>query len=233
MPINLAEWQDEFSTLPRWLCPTCFNSYLSPRNEKLHGESRGVLAQKFRPAKSGPSKRLICLLECNYCQELVTICGDGHPDEGFRVASMYPPILPIKLPPDTPRTVRDNIVHAAQLLWPDQNAAAVRLRQAIERILDDQGISANDEQGRKLELGKRIDDIDHPHFSNEIKYLLRIIKDYGDNGAHKADLARGNVLTSFASMEVLLDKLYDTNFNRVVKAARSARGETLRRRNEG
>jgi Domain of unknown function (DUF4145) len=232
MPVNCADWAETFSTLPRWACPTCLKSHLSPRDKKLHAESRGELAQQLRPTKSGSSKRLVCLLECNHCQELVTICGDGHPDEGIRVVSIYPPVMPISLPGKIPRAVRDNVVSAAQLFWSDHNAAAVRLRQAIERTLDDHNIALEDDQGRKIDLGARVASADNQVFTIEIKDLIRCIKEAGDIGAHQSHLSRADVLTSFDAIETALHYLYDRASHRVIQEARAAHGKMIRRRHE-
>jgi hypothetical protein len=94
------------------------------------------------------------------------------------------------------------------LVWPSAEAAGNQLRQAVEALMDDAGISALDSKGKRIPLHDRIVAFDKTDKENG--QVLLAVKWLGNSGSHPGGLTREDVLDAFDMIEFVLENLYGT-----------------------
>lgn len=245
MTVDRSLFATTFATMPDWPCPTCGKGHLKADKDAL-------LNQETGPSKAGHEhdawdpewieRRFVGLLTCNFgnCGDLVAILGDvsiveeygyGHDGEPmqefyerFKPRSLSPAPLPIRPPEDTPKLVRDALREASGLIWQSAEAAANQVRQAVEHLLDEQGVTKS-ATCAFLSLHNRIKEFASKDVKNA--EILLAVKWLGNSGSHASGLTRDDVFDAFDMVELVLVNLYDTTTATImakVKAVNTQKG---------
>ena len=247
--VREAEW-------PHVACPTCGDGSLAIKSietedcgesiryrnhedwepEWLHGTFHGAL-QCARSA----------------CQETVAIAGDYKTDmvrgadvgsysdynsipydSFFRLRFSIPPLTLVALPGRTPEAVATAVNGAAAVIWTDPNAAANRLRVAVEELL-----TANGQRRFEVKKHKRVRLTTHRRIEefkqdrSEAAEALEAVKWIGNEGSHAAELGLADVLEGAGFLGYALRLLYDDEDEQLASRIRSvnrARGVGRRTR---
>ena len=162
MTVDRSLFATTFATLPDWPCPTCGKGHLKADKDALLNQETGPSKAAHEHDAWDPEwveSRFAGLLKCNFgnCGDLVAILGnvsiveeyrydsDGEPtqeyDERFKPLSLSPAPLPIRPSEDTPQLVKDALREAAGLIWQSAEGAANQVRQAVENLMDEQGVT--------------------------------------------------------------------------------------------
>lgn len=228
MPVDRKQWLTRFDDLPGWQCPTCKMGHLVSAPDKVWVEETGPsLAARDHDAWDPDwiHNRFAGFLKCTAlaCGEIVSVSGDGPTDfieyqdeyehtqelkQLYEVRSLEPTPLPIQLPPATPEQVEERIVSASGVIWRSSEAAGNAIRQALELMLDDQGVTSTDANGKPISLHQRITAFAQTDQENGA--VLLAIKWLGNSGSHPGGLSRDDVLDAFDMLEYVLEARYGT-----------------------
>ena len=243
MPSNRPQWSESFATLPAWDCPTCGKGRLNPATDAFQVAETGPSVKLHDHPGWEPdwiSKRFVALLKCDYtaCEEVVAVCGsitveefintDHYGDEyqdfqdAMSVYSIYPAPLLIKPIVGTPLSVRASILEASALIWQSSEAAANKIRQSVECLMDVRKvkkITTKNGKNTKLHLHARIEEFAKTDPENGT--ILLAIKWLGNSGSHTGSLTRATVLDAFDMLEVVLDSLYGTTKETIMKKVKA------------
>lgn len=228
MTVDRSLYAAAFDTLPDWPCPTCGKGHLKADKGLLLNKETGPSKAIRDHGAWDPDwikSRFAGLLECNFanCGDLVAILGDVAVEEYyetdhegelsreyrdlFKPISLSPPPLPITPPAKTPDLVKGALGEAAGLLWQSPEGAANQVRQAVEHLMDEQGMAKSD-PGIYLPLHNRIKEFEAKDAKNA--EILLAVKWLGNSGSHVGDLTRDDVFDAFDMIELVLVNLYDT-----------------------
>jgi hypothetical protein len=239
MTVDRSLYETAYETLLDWPCPTCGKGHLKSAEDALLDRESGP----SKAAQDDPgwdpewiSKRFVGLLTCNFgnCGEVVAILGDMHVTEEhdydedgqpqqeyiewFEPRSLSPAPLPFRPPADTPKLVQAALQEAAGLLWQSAEGAANQVRQAVEYLMDEQGVTKS-LPGAYIPLHNRIKEFEVQDAKNA--ELLFAVKWLGNSGSHAGGLAREDVLDAFDFVEIVLDNLYDTTTAELIAKAKA------------
>lgn len=236
MPVEREQWARRLPHLPSWRCPTCNkgNYSLMPNMPVL---------EETGPSKLGHSheawdpdwieNRFVALMQCNLssCGEIASVSGTSPSDywedyetgEGdilhrYVPASIDPSPVPILIPNGTPEGVSRAISEAAKVLWQSDEAAANKIRSAVEHLLDAKKvkkISTKNTKKTKLSLHDRI--VQFQKQDKENGDVLLAIKWLGNSGSHTSSLSRDQVLDAFDMVELVLENLYGKTKQMIMK----------------
>lgn len=227
MTVDRSLFATTFGMLPEWPCPTCGKGHLKVNKDALLiNETGPSKADHEHPAwdPDWMKHRFAGLLTCNFgnCGDLVAILGDvsiveehdynydGEPTqefiEHFRPRSLSPAPLPIRPPEEAPQLVKDALREAAGLIWQSAEGAANQVRQAVEHLMDAQGITKS-APGAYLSLHARIEKFKVMDAKNA--EILLAVKWLGNSGSHAGGLTRDDVFDAFDMVELVLVNLYD------------------------
>lgn len=245
MTVDRALFATTFAALPEWPCPTCGKGYLKVNEGALINQETGPSKDLHDFDAWEPDwieRRFAGLLTCNFsaCGDLVAILGDvsiveecsyddcGEPTQFsiplFRPRSLSPAPLPIRPPEDTPDLVKDALREAAGLIWQSAEGAANQVRQAVEHLMDEQGVQKSTTCAY-LPLHNRIKEFRDKDDKNA--EILLAVKWLGNSGSHAGGLTRDDVFDAFDMVELVLVDLYDTTASTImakVKAINAQRG---------
>lgn len=146
----------------------------------------------------------------SFSDDLDTDWSDGRPvpefTEYFRVRYLAPAPAIIDVPKGTPTPIALALAEASSVFWTSSASGANLFRQAVERVLDDQGIASATASGGYLPTSKRIEQysVANPTLAN----LLDATKWIGNSGSHDADLTPREVLDGAQYLESVLRELY-------------------------
>lgn len=222
MTVDRSLYAIGFYTLPDWQCPTCGKGHLKVGKDLF-------LSQETGPSRSNHDEngwepdwienRFAGLLRCDFgnCGELVAIYGNGHITENYdydedgqltqeyldyyKPSGLTPAPLPIRPPFDTPDLVQASLREAAGLLWQSAEGAANQIRQAVEHLMDEQGM-AQAVPPKFISLDSRIKEFQGKDPKNA--ELLLAVKWLGNSGSHAGGLTRDDVLDAFDLIELVL-----------------------------
>lgn len=241
MTVDRALFATSFDKLPDWPCPTCGKGHLKVEKDAL-------LNKETRLSKAGHAhdawdpewidRRFAGLLECDFgnCGDMVAILGDvsivegygydeqtGEPtqeySERFKPRSLSPAPLPIRPPVDTPEEVAKLLKDASGLLWQSPEGAGNQIRQAVEVLLDEQGVAKTNANGGFKKLHHRLEDFQNTDPKNA--EILFAIKWLGNSGSHPGGLTRSDVLDAFDFIELVLINLYDKTTDELILKAQA------------
>lgn len=245
MTVDRSLFAVTFDALPDWPCPTCGKGHLKAAQEMLLNEETGPSKSAHEHDAWEPDwieRRFAGLLKCNFgnCGEIVGIVGDvsiiechGYDYDGqatqeylerFKPRSLAPAPLPIRPPEDTPQLVKDALCEAAGLIWQSAEGAANQVRQAVEHLMDEHGVTKSAPRAF-LPLHNRIKEFEVTDQKNA--EILLAVKWLGNSGSHAGDLTRDDVFDAFDMVELVLVNLYDTTTAKImakVKAINSRKG---------
>lgn len=230
-PENLDDW-------PHIPCPTCKRGALLPVPDSFAAEesvtSRSLYAHDaWEPdwIQGGFHCVLTCRKEtCDHVRVIgeMSVGYGGRPGvqyEQYLTPSMFFPALPLLESRDLcPPEVGERVDAAAKILWLDPNAAANRIRSAVEALLDDRGVIRTklNRTGKtvRLNLDNRI-----ATFKTALQQhadaadLLLAVKWIGNVGSHEDVLRVLDVLEGVEFLDHALSLIYDTNRDDIKKRA--------------
>lgn len=245
MTVDRSLYEVAFDDLPDWPCPTCGKGHLKLDKGTLLNKETGPSKDSRRHPEWDPDwieQRFCGMMECDFgnCGELVAIMGSvsveerySHDSEGdwrrdygevFRPLGFSPAPLPIRPPVSTPKTVKGALREAAGLLWQSPEGAANQVRQAVEYLMDEQGVTKSTAGAFKA-LHERIKEFEAQDPTNA--EILLAVKWLGNSGSHAGGITRDDVLDAFDMIELVLVNLYDTSTADImakVKAINSQKG---------
>ena len=219
---------------PDWTCPTCNLGSLTPVEDslvsyptKLSREAR--VDEDWTPEFTEERASLALRCARTECGEYVLVSGslgfrqvDGFEtyEPEFHPEYVQPSPDLIDLPPNCPSTITDQLRRAFTLFWLDAPAAANRIRSAVEHLMDQQRVPKARKHGTKenrLRLHQRIElfRTEQPELGN----ALMAVKWIGNEGSHRGELGKPDLLKAFEMLSFVLDELLDQRAERVAKLA--------------
>lgn len=178
--------------------------------------------------------RFVALLECRGCRETVSVAGvryteltqgpEGEAEWDNEFHPKYFDLPPLYFaPPDNcaPEIVVE-LMNSFRLLLIDPSSAGSRLRTAVERLLDTQGVKSRARlPGRivRLKLHERIEIF--RRLRPELADALMAVKWLGNTGVHESALTRDDVFDGYDIVEHVLDELLTERTARVQKLAKA------------
>lgn len=233
MSANRDLWREWVPSLPHWPCRTCGQGSLRPVRGYPVEEPTSATRKALNDEAWDPTwdrGRFIALLRCDNarCGDVATVHGETgvdpseHPEDGpqfitlYRTLSVHPSPMPIRIPPETPVEVASALRDAAALLWPDAEAAANKVRQAVERFLTVEGVTGTETtkagKAQRLHLHGRIEVYGKQPDRAEAAEALLAAKWIGNAGSHSPEDASGmrrdDVLDAMEMMEQVLEDRY-------------------------
>lgn len=210
------------------LCPTCQRGHYAVVADSFHTR----LDANSREMQDGHDDwdvewlrwRFSGLLGCSNaaCQETAAVAGIKRVEENqidwdelvrtdrYEITSFTPSPLPFPLRDEYPEDVSALLRLAADIYWPDPEAAANKIRQAVEALLTHRRIPrtvlGGDRKRHRLPLHQRI--VRFEEADRETAQLLFAVKWLGNAGSHVGGLAREDVLIGFDMLEHVLERLY-------------------------
>jgi hypothetical protein len=180
-------------------------------------------------------QRFVALLSCNNrnCGEHVSVVGNRYtqpafdPEDGmswtleFHPTYFGPPLHYFNPPSKCPKEIVDEIINSFGLLRIDASGAAGRLRVAVERLLDTQGIKARARRsGRivRLSTHERIELFRKA--KPALGEALMAVKWIGNAGAHDSTLTVNDVFDGYDIVEHVLDEVVTERIARVQDLAK-------------
>jgi len=246
---SLDGWIQE-GKWPLLPCPTCLHPTLRPievTNADSAEATRNRRHQDWQPDWMSGTFR--ALFECSdiSCGERVTVAGDYGTDvfpretyddphwaDYYRVRATLPALPILSVPSGTPESVRKSIGMAAAIVWMDPNAAAGRLRIAVEQLLTSFRIPVSrvgkDGKRHRLSLHSRILRFKKSH--QVAGDALEAVKWIGNSGSHPSGVTTVDVLDCAEMLEYALRDLYDktdATMRRRIQTVNKARGVPRRR----
>lgn len=239
MTVDRSLFADGFYTLPDWQCPTCGKGHLKVGKDVFLNQETGPSRSNHDVEGFDPEwieNRFAGLLRCDFanCGELVAIYGNGLIREQYdydafgeptqEYLDFYKPLgltpapLPIRPPLDTPELVQVSLREAAALIWQSAEGAANQIRQAVEHLMDDQGM-AQAVPPKFISLDNRIKEFHQKDAKNA--ELLMAVKWLGNSGSHVGGLTREDVLDAFDLIELVLVNLYDKTTAELIAKAQA------------
>jgi len=227
MTVDRSMFAAGFSKLPDWLCPTCGKGHLkSSKGDLLNretGPSKAAHAHECWDPE-WDEWRFAGLLACDFanCGELVAVIGNVryHEDfdydgpeprmimsQFFKPIALTPAPLLIRPPFATPELVENALREASSLIWQSAEGAANQVRQAVEHLMDQQGVTPS-KPGAFLSLHNRIKEFEKKDAKNA--EILLAVKWLGNSGSHAGGLTRDDVFDAFDMVELVLVNLFDT-----------------------
>jgi hypothetical protein len=218
---------------PDWPCPTCKLGSLLPVDKSLASYE----TKRSREARDNEDwtpewrEELATLaLRCarSNCGEYVLVSGylGNKQVEGFE--TFVPEFRPLHvqpspelfdLPPACPVKIADELRRAFSLFWLDAPAAANSVRSAVERLLDHLRVpkTAPGSNKRRLSLHSRIER--YRKGNPELGEALMAVKWIGNEGSHRGELDRPDLIVAFEMLSYVLDTTFDDRATRVAKMA--------------
>lgn len=222
--MDKAQWSKSVRSFD-WLCGRCQRGHLR-QNDKAWTEQATAETVKGRLGPDWDHEwdeyRFAGLLRCDNpdCHDVVSAGGvvtrdywQVSADEwetipSYHISSLNPPPSPFRIDPAVPESVATRLTEAAGLLWADNDAAANKIRQAVECVLDERAVKKFPREGprKAIPLHQRI--VSFAKIAPEAGGPLLAIKWIGNSGSHKGGLTRDDVLDAFEIMEVVLEEIY-------------------------
>src|SRR5829696_4664075 len=159
------------------------------------------------------------MLRCSVrsCADSVAIAGEwttGEPEYNklaprYLLRFAYPALPFFHVPDNTPSEVGVAIENASSVVWTDPLAAANRLRQVVERLLDKRGVRKWSVTKKPVQLGNRIAELrTRPQYA-QVADLFDALRARGNVGSHGGGLDVVHVLEMAQVLGLALELLYD------------------------
>jgi hypothetical protein len=180
--------------------------------------------------------RFACLLEC-VCGETVAALGtqsvEGQYSEApedptidygdeFKVLLFQPPLPLIRVPENTPPTVRDEVISSFRLFWLDSEGCGNRIRSTVERLLTWAGVKRSTIGFKRrrvpLSLHSRIELFGKRE--PQVAEQLMAIKWVGNAGSHVDPITRNDLLDGYEMLEYVFEELFTERTKKMVRIAR-------------
>ncbi|MCZ4516467.1 DUF4145 domain-containing protein [Streptomyces sp. ActVer] len=230
-PESLDDW-------PHVPCPTCTRGVLLPVPDSFVAEE-SVTSKSLHDHDVWEPEWIRgtfhCLLTCRKetCDHVrvigeMTVGWAGRDDVQYEqhwTPTMFFPALPLLESRGLcPSEVGERVDAAAKLLWLDPNAAANRIRAAVEALMDDRGVIRTKlnraAKAVRLSLDNRIATFKSalPQHADAADLLLAV-KWIGNVGSHEDVLRIPDVLEGVEFLDQALSLVYDTNRDDMKKRA--------------
>ncbi|MCW8101743.1 DUF4145 domain-containing protein [Streptomyces tauricus] len=230
-PENLEDW-------PHIPCPTCTRGALLPDPDSFVAEE-AVTSKSLHQHEAWDPEWIEggfhCVLTCRKeaCDQVrvigeMTVGQSSRHDvqyEQYLTPTMFLPALPLLESRNLcPKEVGKRVDAAAKILWVDPNAAANRIRAAVEALMDDRGVIrtklARTGKAAKLTLDNRLATFKTalPQHADAADLLLAV-KWIGNVGSHEDALRIPDVLEGIEFLDHSLSLIYDTNRDDMKKRA--------------
>lgn len=217
-------WDDAWPALP---CPTCGATLIVQDVETLETAESASHHQHDSWEPDWIDGSFEARLRCSAkgCKEITLVVGDmdvrpvkrgksWHGEYGTRLTPRYfhPPLrVPIELASSIPPDAIEMISAAMAVIWVDPDAAANRLRSAIEVVLDDRGVrkTATKKNGGRTRLTTHARVKIFGKKQADAGELLEAVKWIGNEGSHTAGLTGEQVFEGMELLAHALTLLYD------------------------
>lgn len=223
------DWVD-LQTWPSPTCPRCSHGLLIGKDDLLKPESGPSLSWKSEDYWDPDwiYGSLAGILTCNNseCGEVVAVAGmwrvgsSRDPKEQYaeqlHVKYFDPPLHFIAVPETTPEEAARAIRDASQLLLINPSAAANRLRQGVEALLNARGVRRTTMSTRSDGTRRRVTISLHDRIVSlrtslpDVADLLEAVKWIGNDGSHDSGLTAKEVVVGAKILEVALRRLYES-----------------------
>lgn len=233
---RIADWfvQESWPTLS---CPACRRGDLAPvrvdtvdsaATERMRADGvlepewiRGAFTAHLRCHRAACAEPVVALGEMKV-EFRATPGGDTY-DSQFETLLLLRQVIPapplVEVVGDCPVAVQERLDEAARVVLVDPNAAANRLRFAVEGVLDDQGVARKPSRGtRELTTHQRI--VEFGKVNQDVAEVLEAVKWIGNQGSHEDSLAPADVVEGAHILEHALALLYDRSAAEIVRRAR-------------
>lgn len=209
-------------------CPECgknsliqrdkegFNQFQSPESV-LEQETREFYDEQLEMAYFG---YFSLHLFCSDCDCQVYCSGSFRTEIGYRGPDMLectftrynphffvPSLKIINLPPETPESVKEEIEFSFAYFFFDKDACMAKVRKALERFMDAEGIPTHDTDEERLSLQQRLKIYKPAKRLIKEKSLLTAIRPIGNQGVHHK-VKETDVLFAYEALEKFLDFRY-------------------------
>jgi hypothetical protein len=273
MPIDRKLWQAEISAehVPNWPCPGCGAASLTLVKDSFHTVSDGSTSRNWRDPDFEPefaTGRFVCLLECTKsgCQETCAVSGNHDITQGGeygehwyptgRPKSINPPPPMIQIPRACPGEVRAEVVAAFSLYWSDYASSLNRIRNALELVLTDLGVSRGTMSAKKpkpgspppapgdpppkkklsrLSLHQRIEGLakEKPKLKDICERMMAV-KHLGNAGSHPGvQVEIGDVFDGLDILERVLQDMYSEHPRELTRTVRQINQRKGPRKKDG
>jgi hypothetical protein len=247
---DLAGWVTR-ANWPRVLCPECLVGTVALDKADEIMDLRSVESVRLARAGEGPQEELTgtftgtLLCDNSDCSSRLAVAGDwgyfydfdifdgyGQPTlvDSYRVKYVNPALPMIRLPARAPAAVKASVSSAAAVFFLNPNAAAGRLRHAVEALMDAQRVpktALSSKTGKRVrkELHARIEQFRSTQ--PDIADVLLAVKWIGNEGAHGEEMSVRDVEMCGLPLEAALAALYgrdDDELRRLVRAINRHKG---------
>jgi len=136
--------------------------------------------------------------------------GDQHYFNEYEIEATVPAPVPIVLHKQVPLEVAELLAAAAPHLWSDPEAAANKIRQAVEAFLTDQGVVrfTKGQKGKRVALSLHDRIVRYRKTQPDLADHLLAVKWIGNAGSHVGGVERDTLFDVLDIMEVVLDDAY-------------------------
>ncbi len=200
LEVELEEW----TTVPRLLCPECGNGYIrfdSPTEaENGLSERMRLYEEAWEPDWINGTFTSMGTCENPECGSKIAASGTyrvdtvtPHSGDGsyedlyssyYKFKSFIPPLLLIQIPESAPELIREGIARASAVLFADPSLAATALRLVIEQFLTSEDIPEENSSGHFINLHERIEKWRDKPNQNRVAELFLAVKWIGNAGTH-------------------------------------------------
>jgi hypothetical protein len=227
---------------PHVACPVCLVGHLALAALERVASERSTRTFNITHLPEDLSGSFHGLMRCAIptCRETVAIAGDycvdvDFDDDGksfycdlFRLRFATPALKIIQPPPDTPEPVVKAIGSAAAIIWADPNAAANRLRVAIDELLTAYHRPRfQNSNGKRQRIPTDVRIKAFRRYEAGVADTLEAVKWIGNQGSHESGLSVTDVLDGAELMSFALRQLYDKSeeqMQRQIRAVNRRRG---------
>lgn len=241
----MSAMAEDLRRLDRWVtqahwphvaCPACLVGHLSLDVIEAAASERTTLVFRASHNPLDLSGTFRGLMRCAIpaCRETVSIAGDytvdiDVDDEGrtvevdiYRLRFATPSLKIIILPLGTPDVVAKAINSAASVIWADSNAAANRLRMAIDELLTAYRMPRfRNSNGRRIRLTTDARIKEFRRYEARVADTLEAVKWIGNQGSHEAGLSVTDVLDGADLLGFAIRDLYDKSEEQMERKIRT------------
>lgn len=224
---NLQGFSED--NIPKFPCPSCSGGWLIKKHfEYSYDAETSKNSNEPWFGVDDYGYVFSCLLECNNCNEAVSVAGTGCVEHYFDqddpsqtyiadcfTPKFFQPALPIIEFPrgsTVPEKIRDTLAKSFALFWCDYDACANRIRATLEVLLDDMQVKRRlPDAARDMTLHRRIETItaDDGTKDGNIKDMIMALKWLGNAGSHELEgILHSQLIQGYKMMEAILQLRY-------------------------
>jgi hypothetical protein len=222
-----------------WPCPNCSKAQIKVKKSIEEESFDTTLAKRYTHPQQKPDidiRYYAGSFKCESCSFngsfLATYEYDEYhnhlmgraSDHGetlgeYKARSFYPPVLPFKIPANTPQKVKKAIRQMASTIFLDESIPLNRLRVCLEVICDEVGIdkTMTNRNGKVVDitLHSRLEKLEEKY--KKIALLTIPAKIIGNTGSHQLDVKRTVLLDGLEFLDSIVYRLYDNEDDRLLK----------------